>query len=250
LDQPVASGEFSPTTARPAQPGAGLRRRSLLTLALLALFVALPFLPPFSHREDLVRWLVAATLIAAQAMCFDLSAGFISVANFGFAAFVGLGAYTSALLVVRLGVSPWIAMFAGIIPAAIVGFATGLLTLRLRGLFAAMVAWFVGIALMGVARNLVDLTRGSLGLSVPLLFESTSNRPYYFVILVMTIVILLILTWLTRSNFGLAFRCIGQNMEAARASGINPTRYRVLNFTISCALAGWLGASMPTTTAS
>jgi branched-chain amino acid transport system permease protein len=219
----------------------GVLRRDLIALPLLALLIALPFLPPFNHREDLVRWLVAAMLIAAQAMCFDLSSGFINVANFGFAAFVGLGAYTSALLVVGLGMSPWIAMFFGMIPAGLVGFLTGLLTLRHRGLFAAMVAWFVGIALMGLARNLVDLTRGSLGLTVPLLFESTSNRPYYFVLLVMTVVIFVLLTWLTRSHIGLAFRAIGQNMEAARASGINPTRYRVLNFTVSCALAGWLG---------
>ena len=241
MEHRAATGTVSKGTVANVGWRASSLRGYLPALPLLALLIALPFLPPFSHREDLIRWLIAAMLIAAQAMCFDLSSGFINVANFGFASFVGLGAYTSALLVVRLGMSPWVAMFFGMIPAGLVGFLTGLLTLRHRGLFAAMVAWFVGIALMGLARNLVDLTRGSLGLTVPFLFESTSNRPYYFVILAMTVAIFVALTWLTRSHIGLAFRTIGQNMEAARASGINPTRYRVLNFTISCALAGWLG---------
>jgi branched-chain amino acid transport system permease protein len=50
-----------------------------------------------------------------------------------------------------------------------------------------------------------------------------------------------VLRWITRSHIGLAFRALGQNIDAARASGINPTFYRVLNFTVQCAFAGWLG---------
>ena len=50
-----------------------------------------------------------------------------------------------------------------------------------------------------------------------------------------------VLAWVVRSRFGLAFRAIGQNLAAARASGINPTRYLVINFVLSCAFAGWLG---------
>jgi hypothetical protein len=50
-----------------------------------------------------------------------------------------------------------------------------------------------------------------------------------------------VLTAVIRSDLGLAFRAIGQNLQAARASGINPTRFLVINFTLSCAFAGWLG---------
>jgi branched-chain amino acid transport system permease protein len=46
---------------------------------------------------------------------------------------------------------------------------------------------------------------------------------------------------ITKSHYGLAFRALGQNMDAARASGVNPTRYRVFNFTVQCLVAGWLG---------
>ncbi|MEJ2305793.1 MAG: hypothetical protein P8Y14_30085, partial [Anaerolineales bacterium] len=128
-----------------AQNMLGISRLGLLLIVLLAI---IPFVPPF-NREDLLRWLIGATLIAAQAIAFDFTTGYINVVNFGFAAFLGVGAYTSALLAVQLGVSPWIGMFLGAIPAAILGFFTGILTLRLRGIFAALMSWFVGLALLG-----------------------------------------------------------------------------------------------------
>jgi branched-chain amino acid transport system permease protein len=129
----------------------------------------------------------------------------------------------------------------GALAAGLLGLLLGILTLRLRGIFAALMSWFVGLALMGLARNLVDLTRGPLGLNTPTFLETASNRPYYYIILVMMFITYIILRMITNSNAGLAFRAIGQNIDAAKASGINPTYYRVLNFTIQCAFAGWLG---------
>ncbi len=211
-----------------------------LGLALLILLVVLPYIPPF-NREDLLRWLIGAMLIAAQAIAFDFTTGYINVVNFGFAAFLGVGAYTSALLAVELGITPWIGIFAGAIVAAVLGLLTGFLTLRLRGIFCALMAWFVGLALMGLARNLVDLTRGPLGLNCPTFLNTSANRPYYYIIFAMMLVTYLILRWITNSHIGLAFKAIGQNIDAARASGVDPTFYRVFNFTIQCAFAGWLG---------
>jgi branched-chain amino acid transport system permease protein len=208
-------------------------------IAIVLLF-ALPFMPLLG-REDLLRWLIGAALIGAEAIAFDFTTGYINVVNFGFAAFMGVGAYTSALLAVDLGISPWIGTFLGVIPAALLGFITGVLTLRLRGIFAALMSWFVGLALLGLTRNLTDLTRGPLGLNTPTYFQTASNRPYYFVIAVMLLVTFFVLRYITRSNIGLAFRALGQNIDAAQASGINPTFYRVFNFTVQCAFAGWLG---------
>jgi branched-chain amino acid transport system permease protein len=211
-----------------------------LGLVVLLLLVALPFIPPF-NQEHILRWLVSAALIAALAIAFDFTTGYINVVNFGFAAFLGVGAYTSALLAVNLGVSPWIGIFIGAIPAGVIGLLLGLLTLRLRGIFAAVMAWFVGLALLGLTRNLVDLTRGPMGLNTPTLLETSSNRPYYFIILGMMLVTYLVLKRIINSYYGLAFQAIGQNVDAARASGINPTYYRVFNFAIQCLFAGWLG---------
>lgn len=209
-------------------------------LIALALVMVLPFIPPF-NQEHILRWLVSAALIAAQAVAFDFTTGYINVVNFGFAAFFGVGAYTSGLLAVNLGVSPWIGIFLAAVPAGIIGFFLGLLTLRLRGIFAAVMAWFVGLALMGLARNLVDLTRGPLGLSTPTLLQTSSNLPYFYIIMAMLLLTYFILKRIVNSHYGLAFRAIGQNFDAAEASGINPTYYRVFNFTVQCIFAGFLG---------
>ena len=130
--------------------------------ALLILLLAIsPYLPVF-RQEHYIRWLIMGAFLAAQAVAFDFTAGYINVVNFGFAAIVGLGAYTSAILannspviVIQTGISPWIGMFAGAAVAGLVGLGLGVLTLRLRGIYAAVMAWFVGLALLGLARNLV-----------------------------------------------------------------------------------------------
>lgn len=211
-----------------------------LGVVIIALLLVLPLIPPF-NQQHILRWLVSAALLAARVIAFDFTTGYINVVNFGFAAFFGVGAYTSGLLAVRLGVSPWIGIFVGAIPAGIIGFLLGLLTLRLRGIFAAVMAWFVGLALLGITRNLVDLTRGPMGLSTPRLLDSTSNLPYFYIIVGMMLVTYFVLKFIVNSHYGLAFRAIGQNFEAAQASGINPTFYRVFNFTVQCMFAGWLG---------
>lgn len=220
---------------------------SPLGVVLVGIIVILPLIPPF-NEEHIIRWLIMGAFLAAQAAAFDFTAGYINVVNFGFAAILGVGAYTSAILanempflIVQPGISPWIGIWVGAILAGLLGLGLGWLTLRLRGIFAAVMAWFVGIALMGVVRNLTELTRGPLGLHPPTLLETTANLPYFYIILVMMLVVYIILKRVTQSRFGLAFKAIGQNIDAARASGINPTFYRVINFALSCFFAGWLG---------
>ena len=218
-----------------------------LGLILVIILALLPFIPPF-NQEHILRWLIMGAFLAAQSAAFDFTAGYINVVNFGFAAILGLGAYTSAILantspvlMVQPGISPWIGIWAGALLAGLVGLGLGILTLRLRGIFAAIMAWFVGIALMGIVRNLTDLTRGPLGMAPRSFLETTSNRPYFYIILLMMLVVYITLRLVVRSHFGLAFKAIGQNFDAARASGIDPTFYRVFNFTLSAFFAGWLG---------
>lgn len=233
-------------TTTPTTPAAKSGRRPsqrlgmIAAVVIVAIAIVIPFIPPFTG-EDWRRYLVGAALMAAAAVAFDFTGGYIDVVNFGFAAFMGLGGYTSAILMTRYGVSPWIGFPLGALVAGLLGLFTGMLTLRLRGIYAAVMTWFIAIALMGLARNLTDLTRGSLGLAVPPLLNTTDNMPYYYVILAILIVTVLVLGAIIRSRVGLAFRAIGQNLQASRASGINPTKFLVANFTISCAFAGVLG---------
>ncbi len=206
------------------------------------ILIIVPLFPPF-NQDYLLRWFILAAIMGSGAMAFDFSAGYIAVVNFGFAAFVGLGAYTSAITAIRWGIPLPVAMLCGAFASALLGFFTGAISLRMRGMFAICLTWFIGIALMGLAIKMVWLTRGMLGLRVPYFFGSgVSNLVYWYPVLGVSLVTWYITKRMARSHIGLAFKAIGQNMDAAKTSGINPTRYRIMNFTVSCALAGWIGA--------
>ena len=227
--------------------GLGAIGFSPLGLILLLVLLVLPLFPPF-NQEHMLRWLIMGAFLAAQSIAFDFTAGYINVVNFGFAAILGLGAYTAAImantspvLAVQPGLSPWIAIWIGALVSGLVGLGLGVLTLRLRGIFAAVMSWFVGIALLGIIRNWTAVTRGPLGMHPHSLLETTDNLPFFYIIMVMMLVVYIVLKLVVRSHYGLAFKAIGQNFDAARASGINPTYYRVFNFTLSAFFAGWLG---------
>jgi branched-chain amino acid transport system permease protein len=216
-------------------------------VGVLIVIAILPNFYPFS-QEYILRWLIMGAFLAAQSVAFDFTAGYINIVNFGFAALLGLGAYTSGILanttpflLFAPGWNPWITIWFGALFAGLVGFMLGILTLRLRGIFAAVMAWFVGIALMGLVNNLTELTRGPLGMNPDKFLDSPDNLPYFYIILIMMVGIYIILKLVTNSNIGLAFKAIGDNLDAARASGINPTKYLVFNFTLSAFFAGLLG---------
>jgi branched-chain amino acid transport system permease protein len=205
----------------------------------ISVLAILPVVPYF-ESDYLVRWYISAAISAGLAIAFDFSGG-IGIINFGFAAFFGFGAYTSALTVIHFGMSPWIGIFLGFLSTALLGFLTGVVSLRLRGVFAICFTWFVGMALMGLAQKMVFLTRGNLGLTCPYLFETTSNLPYFYTIIVIVLLTYVVLSLVNRSHYGMAFRAIGQNLEAARTLGINPVQYRIINFVLSSAFAGLIG---------
>lgn len=208
---------------------------------IIGLLVILGLVPIFLKNEFIIRLLTACLMYASLSMAFDFTNGYIKITNFGFAAFWGLGAYTSALLVTNLGMSPWLTIILGTLFSGLIGLGLGVLTLRLDGIFAACMTWFVALAMMGVALNWVELTNGSCGFSVPLLFDTNKNLPYFYVMLLITIFVYIVLTKVINSNAGLAFKAIGQNLNAAQSLGINATKYKILNFTLSCALAGLIG---------
>ena len=212
-----------------------------LSLLSITLFLLLGFAPYLIGDEFILRLLVLSLLYGTLAMGFDLSVGYIGVANWGYSGLMGLGAYTSALLLMKAGISPWVGTIAGALIAAVLGLLIGILTLRMDGMFAAILAWFIGLILMALTASLTDLTRGVLGLNVDLYFATAWAKPYFYVIFIICLLTYIILRWVTKSNLGLAFNALGQDVEAARTAGVDPMKYKVLNFTISCFVAGLCG---------
>jgi branched-chain amino acid transport system permease protein len=212
-----------------------------LSWPLLACIALLALAPLVVRNPYVLRLLVTSLYFGTLAMAFDFTGGFINAVNFGFAGFVGLGAYVSALTVLRLGASPWLGLLAAAVLTGLVGAFTGLLTLPLRGIYVSLMSWFVGMTLMALASAWIPLTRGARGLIVPPLYDSVTIVEQLYVLLALAVGFYVGLRLIIRSRLGMAFRAIGQNFDVARASGIDPTRYKLMNFTLSCACAGLLG---------
>jgi len=233
-------------------PSPPLPRRSLplllnwlnsvgLSLPLLVCLAVLALAPLFITNQYTLRLLVASLYFGSLAMAFDFTGGFINAVNFGFAGFVGLGAYAAALAANHTGLGIWFGLLLAALATGLVGFLTGILTLPLRGIYVSLMSWFVGMTLMALASAMLKVTRGARGLIVPPLYESASNTAYLYFLLMMALLVYIILRLIIRSRIGLAFRAIGLNFDAAQASGVDPTRYKLLNFTLSCACAGFFG---------
>jgi branched-chain amino acid transport system permease protein len=185
----------------------------------------------FSVYGSLINF-IGINAILAMSLYVTLSAGQLSLGN---AAFAGIGGYTAGILTTKLGLPYGVALLAGSLNAALIGFFLGLPVLRLRGVFLAMATLSFGEVVRLAAVNL-KITGGAEGL----LGMPTRTKTW-----IIYIVVLLVGYFLARfrhSRTGWALQSIREDETAASAMGINTTYYKTLAFTIGAAIAGLAGA--------
>lgn len=186
---------------------------------------------------------IAISIILAVSL--SLVVGFLGELSLGHAGFMCVGAYiggkVAALLVPTLGNGPLafiIALLAGSGAAAICGVIIGIPALRLRGDYLAIVTLAFGEIVKSLFQNSSDESfGGSLGLDTP-----RYDKTYLFIIaFVLVLITLAVVQNLIRSKHGRAITAIRDNEIAARATGINVTKYKLLAFTLSAIFAGVAG---------
>ena len=167
-------------------------------------------------------------------------------ASLGHAAFFGIGGYVSTLIARATGFSPFGTIFLGGCVAAVIGLLLGLTCVRLKEWFLAMVTFGFAVILQAViASPLAATTGGWDGIGSPRLLpaEIQGYLAYeYYAILAITVISIIGIHLILRSRTGLAFAAIRENEMEARASGINPVRFKLLAFTLSSFIAGVAGA--------
>ncbi len=173
--------------------------------------------------------------------------------SLGHAAFFGLGAYASALSVLRLGVSPWVGLLLGIVTAVLFAVVVGLVCFRFHGLYFALATFAAAEVAKALVLNWDSLTYGAQGLvGIPAFptfnlgglrvdFQA-SRLPNYYVALIFLVVTLLIVHRVIRGSLGLAFTAVRESEEAAGAIGIDPMRIKMMALLISAAVTGGGGA--------
>ncbi len=185
--------------------------------------------PPFASPY-VVHILVLIVFFAFLGAAWNVLGGYAGQFSFGHAAFFGLGAYASTLLLVKGGVSPWVGLPAGGLLAAAFGCFAGYLAFRygLRGPYFALVTLAFAEMLRLVALNWRDVG-GPMGILIPLpkggdslaRLQFGEKLPYYYVILGLLGLALWLTHWLERSRLGYTLVAIRENEDAAEASGVN-----------------------------
>jgi branched-chain amino acid transport system permease protein len=208
---------------------------------VLAWVVALLALPLVYGDPYVMRILTMTCIFAMFAASWDLLAGYTGQVNFGHALFFGAGAYTSALLSLKLGLSPWLTIWAGAAVAFFFGFVVGYLCLRLRGSYLSLATLAFPLIALGLLFAFPDFSGGELGVSGLRRLMVTPTGNYYVAALAMLAVVFGL--WLLAdSRFGIVLHAIRDDEVAARASGINTLRYKLTVFALAGAAAGLSGA--------
>jgi branched-chain amino acid transport system permease protein len=211
---------------------------------LIGLAVGLAILPLFLTRF----YLSLAILVVYWAYlgsAWNVMGGYAGQFSFGHAAFYGIGAYTSSVLLVDYNVSPWIGMLVGAGLAAIAGIIVGFLFFQfgLKGHFFAL-GTFAFAEMLRLISSEMELVNTSVGIHIPLVggdnwakiqFEDNPTN-YYYVILLLFIVGMFITIWLVRSKLGYYFLAIREDEDAAAALGVDRMRYKVTAVAISAAM--------------
>lgn len=226
--------------------------RKILTIAafalMLAVLVGLPWLAPYFYIFIVTEILILGLFAAS----FNLVFGYTGMLSFGHAAFFGIGAYATAMLLQSL---QWpllaclvVSMGAGALLALIIGF----FSVRLDQVYFAMLTLAFGMMVFAVVHQWRSVTNGSDGIagfvvtSFGLGLNLTLGNPavYYHVVLCIVVLASALLYLICRSSFGLMLRAIRQNPERVAFCGLNVRAYRLAAFTVAGAFAGLAGGLM------
>jgi branched-chain amino acid transport system permease protein len=222
--------------------GSPLKIAGLLVLAIV--LVALPQVVKSSFAIDIF---IRILLFSFIGVAWNLMGGYAKQLSLGHAAYFGLGAYTSTIMQIDFGISPWIGMVAGGVVAAIASLPIGWLCFRLRGPYFTIATIATAQALMLIFLKFRDFAWGAEGTTIPnlgsspLMMQFETKASYYYVVLGLLALALFITHRIERSWMGYYLVAIGEDEDAAGAIGVNAPRIKRDIYMISAFLTALAG---------
>jgi len=225
-----------------------ISRKLVACIVFLVILVLLPIFLKSPYELHLLITIMT-TSIAALGFRLVYNTGKTSMAQ---GSFVAIGAYTSALMVIRLGLSFWLTLpLAGLVAAAIGGI-IGYPALKLRGAYFTILTFGLAEAIHLALLNGGNFTGGVMGITEipsPVIvlpgqasIEFISKVPFYYLALALLVLTLVVMYRLDHSRLGRIFGAIHDNDRLAESLGINLGMYTTLAFTIACFFSGLAGA--------
>jgi len=196
--------------------------------------------------EYLLHILVIAGIYIILTVSLNLIIGFTGLPALGHAAFSCIGAYTSSLLALNLGLSPWVGLFIGGCLAAVSGIVVGYPAVRLKGDYLALATFGLGVIVYSIAKNWVSLTRGPMGLpGIPgfSVFGYQLSEIWHYLIIVafFDFVTVFVINRIVNSPFGRVLRSIREDEVASLALGKDTNRHKLIVFIVGAFFAGIAG---------
>ena len=210
---------------------------SIIEMVVLASCIVAAVVVGNRYAVDIM---IRTFLWAGLALAWNIAGGYAGLISFGHAAFFGIGAYTSTILLLNYGVPPWFGMFAG---ALIAGCAGALLTMvcaRLRGPFFILSTLAAGEVVRIAALNWRTLTGGPEGLEIPpvpsvvdMVFKS--QWPYATIVIAYMLAMFALSVWIEQTRYGYYLFATRDDEDGASAIGINPRHTRTAAMAVSAA---------------
>jgi branched-chain amino acid transport system permease protein len=209
-----------------------------------AVLLAVPFI---GLNTYLLRILIMVGIYSMLAISLNLLTGYTGLVSLGHAGFFAIGAYVSTLLMLDFGINFVPAYLAGALVSALIGFLMGLPTMRLSGSYLTIVTLSFGEIVKMVLLNWTTVTNGPNGLKnipAPTIFGvklSLSNGGMYYLMLFLLVLVSALSIVLINSRTGRAFIAIKDDELAATMMGIKTSRFKIISFMFSAAIAGLAG---------
>jgi branched-chain amino acid transport system permease protein len=211
---------------------------------LLAAALAVPLFVSSLFAIDIC---IRVLLFAFIGVAWNLMGGYAKQLSLGHAAYFFFGAYTSTILLIRYGISPWIGMLAGGVVAMLASLPIGALCFRLRGPYFAIATIATAQVLMLLFLKFRDFAWGAEGTTMPnlgdapLMMQFEGRAPYYYVVLVLLAIGLIITYRIERSWMGYYLVAVGEDEDAAEAIGVDALRIKRNIYLISAFLTALAG---------
>lgn len=223
--------------------------RWLWLLASIAVIAVLPFVFQDSYWRGILT-ICAINIMLALGL--DFIFGYAGQLSLGHSAFSGIGAYTSTILVMTLGLNFWVGLLSGVLAAGLAGVLLSAFAVRLKGHYLAIASLGFAVITYQILVNWISVTQGPLGIygiapppptTIPgvVTIDFGNSRNFFYLVAAAALLSYVVLSNIIRSPIGDALTAVREDEVSAASLGIRGTKWKVVAFGIGCAIAGLAG---------
>ena len=218
----------------------------------ILLLTGLLIIPRFVESPYALHKMILLFLSVAQGQSWNILGGYAGQHSVGHAAYFGVGAYTTMMLMHSKNIVPWVGVWAGIAAVIVVALIIGSICFRLRGPYFVLASIAVAEIMRLSAINLTTLTNGAEGilatelpafkLGATVVTDFVTKVPFYYIGLFLVLLTIGVTYWVQHSKLGYFFQAIREDQDAAHSLGINIALYKNIALVISAVLTSLAGS--------